>query len=116
LNEPILSFLPERCVEVILMSDQVLICDVTDQVQWSENGKDDDLNLLEKELYDQLKSFNFVEIQVVLIQDRKEELFANWLPKNPANSEAYDIDRVTLIGLLFSHTVGKELLVHIDCG
>jgi hypothetical protein len=67
-------------VVVILMIDHVLVSDVTHQVQWKENRKDDDLNLLEKELYDHLKTFNFVKIQVVLIQDLKEELFANCLP------------------------------------
>ena len=102
-------------VEVILIGDQVFVCDVTDQVQWSENRKDDDLNLLKKELYDHLKSFNFVQFQVVLIQDRKEELFTNCFTKNPANSETYDINWVTLIALLFSHGVGKELLIDIQC-
>jgi hypothetical protein len=102
-------------VEVILSVDQVLVGDVTHQVQWSNKSKDDYLNLLEKKLYDHLNCFNFVKFQVILIQDRKEELFANCLTKNPADSEAYDIDRVTLIALLFSHAVGKELLVNIYC-
>ena len=101
-------------VKVVLVGDQVLVSDVGDYVKWGENGKDNDFYFLEEEFHDHLQGFDFVEFQVVLVEDREQELFADRFSKYPANSEADYIDGVALIALLLVHAIPEELLVNIN--
>jgi hypothetical protein len=113
-NGSILSECPKGAIEMILLIEQILIGDVRDNVERHENTEDDDLDLLEEELDNHLKGFNFVQIKVVLVEDREKEFLSFWLLDNPANSKANYIDRVALIIWMFIHIIAKELLVNIN--
>jgi len=69
---------------------------------------------LEKEFNDHLKSFDFVQIKIVLVEDSEKEFLSFWLLDNPANTEANYMDWVALIIRRFFHIICKELLVNID--
>lgn len=113
-NGSILSEFPNFSIEMILLLKQILISDVRCDVERCKYTENNDLDLLEKELYDHLKGFDFVQIKIVLVKDSEKELFSFWLLNNPTYSEAYNINWVALIVLRLIHFVGKELLVNID--
>ena len=59
-NSSALSEFPNGPIEMILLLKQILIGNMRGDVERCKNTENDDLDLLEKELYDHLKGFNFV--------------------------------------------------------
>ena len=113
-NGSTFSKFPNTSIEMILLIKQILIGDVWSDVERCEHTENDDLDLLEKEFNYHLKSFDFVQIKIVLVEDSEKEFLSFWLLDNPANTEANYMDWVALIIRRFLHIVGKELLVNID--
>jgi hypothetical protein len=81
---------------------------MTYQVQRRKNCKNNNLDFLEQEFHDHLKRLNLVQFQIVLIQNLKQELFADRLLDDPSDSESEDIDWVTLVIWPLIHIIGEE--------